>query len=139
MKQQQLDSSAKPSTSSNDSLPHGKPPTTSYNPYDFVRNRPAAPLHTHGDIKIFSSTYRKDVSQFESITIKVLVRDQRILTLRAYPDDTIDSLRLQIETKTWIPAEKQRLSYKGTLLEQDSFRLSTYEMIDQSELICHEA
>lgn len=71
--------------------------------------------------------------------LNVLVGKQENLKLRAYPDDTIDFLKLQIETKGWIPAERQRLSYKGKLLEHGSFQLSMYEIVDQAGLICHEA
>lgn len=71
--------------------------------------------------------------------INVRVRNQEILKLRAYSDDTIEFLKLQIESKGWIPADKQRLSYKGKLLEHDSFQLSMYEITDQAGLICHEA
>ncbi|MCJ1343459.1 hypothetical protein MMC31_001653 [Peltigera leucophlebia] len=139
MKQQQLELSPRPSTSSNDGLPHDSLPTPPYKPYDFVRNRPASPLHTNGDINIFLPTYRTDAPQFESIKINVLVHGRGVLTLRTYPDDTIDFLKLQIETRAWIPAERQRLSYNGTFLEYDSFQLSMYEIIDQSRIICHEA
>lgn len=139
MKQQQLVLSPRPSTPSNGGLPGGNLPITPYKPYDFARKLATSPPHTNGNTKIFSSVYRKDAPQFENITINVLVRGRGVLRLRAYPDDTIESLKLQIETRAWIPAERQQLSYNGTLIEHDSFQLSMYEIIDRSRLICREA
>lgn len=133
------------SASSKDSLSHNSPPTTPATPYkprDFVRKRSAAAApHTHSDREIFLSTYRKDAPS-KSIILNILVvrkQENLNLNLKAYPDDTIDFLKLQIETKVWIPAERQRLTYKGKLLEHDSFQLSMYEIVDQADLICYEA